>query len=145
MIETFTITGDSPAATGSAVIGVEVGGLERFDTFIVDATVQGATDDTLDLVLQRKVGDADVWAEWIRFAQLASGAAAVSYTVSPTPSNTIVAVDTDTTASPSGPVMSAGCVGGHPGSRVRLVATAGASTSAGAEQTVRITGIRSRG
>jgi hypothetical protein len=136
----FKITGTSPAAAGTAIVGVVLAGLERYDWFTIDAALVGATGGTLDVYLQRRVAmdSADevtgaVWADWLHFTQLASGAAAIKYSLQSGADKTISAVAHGTDLAAGTPVLSSGSfVGGHPGSAIRCVCVAGASTSAGA-------------
>lgn len=134
-----TISDTSPAATGTAVSAVTVGRLESFSDIIVVATLTGATGDTLDVYLQRELAT-NVWADWVHFAQIAAAAAAASYVIHPQKNNTIVTVGVGTTAAPGVALAANTCAGGHPGSNVRAVYVAAASTSAGATQTIRILG-----
>jgi hypothetical protein len=135
----FKITGTSPAAQGTAVVGNVIRGLDRFNWFTIDAALVGATGGTLDVYLQRQVAldSADevtggVWSDWIHFAQLGAGAAAVKYTLQPGASIDITAVAHGSDAAPGTPALAAGeFIGGHPGVAVRCVCVAGASTSAG--------------
>ncbi len=132
----FTITDTSPAAA-STVVGSIARNLNGFDSYIVSAALVGATGGTLDVYLQREIGEdgSAVWEDWIHFPQLASGASAVKYVVTPTLSNTIVAVGRGTS-----PALAANtCAGGPPTNRVRAVYVAGASTSAGATVSITIT------
>lgn len=134
--ETFTIEGTTPASASTA-IGTTIAGLERFDFFMIDADLVGATGGALDVYLQREIAP-NVWRDWLHFPQLASGAAAVSYTVPTNGEADIytVGTGTDSTASPA--LAADSFVGGHPGNRLRAVYVAGASTSAGADITIRI-------
>lgn len=140
MSQLFTLTGTSPASASTALGGVAPG-LDRFDGFNIDADLVGATGGTLDVYLQRQVAD-NVWRDWLHFPQLTAGGAAVRYSVSTAPgvANTIVAVGTGTDSAAT-PVLAANTfVGGHPGTKVRVVLVAGASTSAGAVYTIHIKG-----
>lgn len=136
--ERFEINGTTPAAAGTAVGGA-VHGLDRFDDFTIDAALVGATDGALDVYLQRKIGD-DAWADWAHFPQLSAGGAAVRYSLhSGGAGNTLVVVGQGTDATPGVALAANTFVGGHPGSAVRAVYVAGASTSAGAAVKIRIT------
>lgn len=138
--QVFRIEDTSPAAAGTAV-GSKVAGLEKFDWFMVDAQLVGATGGTLDVYLQRKIAD-DLWADWLHFPQLAAGGAAVRYSAQSGTDKDIVVVGGGTDASP-GPALAANTfVGGCPGTAVRAVYVAGASTSAGAAVNIQITGRR---
>lgn len=139
----FTLTATSPnAASTAAATGTqgEAWGLEAYDSFSVHGALQGATGGTLDVYVQRLVqaatdaGGAPIWEDWIHFTQLGAAAAAVKYAVSPVSLNTIATVGQGTS-----PALAAGSsAGGHPGKACRLLFVAGASTSAGAVQTVKI-------
>lgn len=138
----FTISGTSPAAAGTAIVGSALRGLEKFDWFTIDAALVGATGGTLDIYLQRQIAlDSEVtggvWADWLHFTQLAAAASAVKYSVQTGADKTLSTVAHGTDASAGTPALSAAAfVGGHPGLAVRCVAVAGASTSAGAAVTI---------
>jgi hypothetical protein len=133
----LTISGTSPAAAGTAVIGT-LWGLEKYDWFTVDALLVGATGGVLDIYLQRQVArDAEVsggvWVDWAHYTQLAAGGSAINYSIQTGSDRSIVTVATGTDASAGTPALAANTfAGGHPGSALRCVAVAGASTSAGA-------------
>lgn len=134
----FTISDTSPASA-STVVGDVIAGLNDYDWFTIDASLAGATGGTLDVYLQRLVGDpttSTTWRDWLHFPQLAAGAAAVAYHAqSFSPSPTLTVVGTNTT-----PVIAANTfLGGHPGNQVRALYVAGAGTSAGVAQSIVIT------
>ena len=138
----FAIADTSPASASTAA-GTTIRGLAAFDMFMIDAALVGATGGTLDVYLQRniaQIADTAVWRDWLHFTQLASGAAAIKYSLScgRNAVNTIVTVGEGTSV-----VLASGSfVGGHPGDSVRALYVAGASTSAGAAVAITITGIR---
>lgn len=144
----FIITGTSPAAAGTALVGAALGGLGKFDLFKIDAVITQATGGVLDLCLQRLVSATapGVWADWLHFTQLAAGSTVFKYSVNEAYSATdIFTVGTmpTTLAGNEAITLAAGkFVGGHPGDALRLVAVAGSSTSAGATQTIYITPIK---
>lgn len=142
-IRTWTIADTSPAAA-STVVGSFAGGLDDYDFVRVDAALVGATGGTLDVYLQRLVKP-NSWADWVHFTQLASGAAAVKYSLIGATglSTTITTSNLGTDAAPGVSLAAGTFVGGHPGSTLRAVYVAGASTSAGASLSIVITGIRS--
>lgn len=143
-IKPKTISGSSPASASTAVVGSALNGLSECDWFMIDATIIGGTGGTVDAWLQRKVEGTDNWRDWIRFPQV-SAASTKHYSVQVMSSISIYEVSQGTTASPGTPTIVANTsIGGHPGDKVRLVVTAGAGTSAGATQTVRIHGWQSR-
>jgi hypothetical protein len=134
----------SAAAAGTTVLGTIVG-LSKYDAFVIDALLIGATGGTLDLYLQRLVDPTNnVWLDWARYTQLASGAAAITYTLGFEPDSLVAAVThvAQWGAVPSGsPVIAAGSVVAcHPGDQLRVVGVAGAGTSAGASLGFYVTG-----
>ena len=136
--KTFTISDTTPASASTAV-GDVINGLAYFDEVTIHASLVGATGGTLDVYLQRKIA-ADTWVDWCHFAQLASGASAVRFTVpmsNPATSAT-VAVGIGTDAAPGVALAANTFIGGHPGNTVRAVYVAGASTSAGAAVVIRL-------
>lgn len=148
MNQTKRITGTTPAAAGQAVVGTVAGGLSDFDSVEVFADLVGATGGALDVYLQRKVASG-VWVDWIHFPQLAAGAAAVRYSASSRQATGTAPVvvgksgDAGTGGGDGAPALAANTVvPGHPGDAVRVVAVAGASTSAGAAINVYVTGVR---
>ncbi len=130
-----TTVGDTATASDNATF------LGVFDWFTIDATLTGGTGGTLDVYLQRKVTD-DVWADWLHFPQLAAGASAIRYCANTGASTSITTVGGGSDASPGVALAANTFIGGHPGFAVRSVYVAGASTSAGAAQVIRITGWR---
>lgn len=148
----FKITGTSPAAAGTAIVGNVLTALDRYDWFTIDAALVGATGGTLDVYLQRRVAldSADevtgaIWADWLHFTQLASGATAVKYSLQTGFDKTISTVAHGTDASAGTPVLAAASfVGGHPGQAIRCVCVAGASTSAGAALAIYLNCLESR-
>lgn len=140
-ISIIRLAGTTPATASTAVIDEVVERIESWENMTVYADLVGATGGTLDVRLQTEVHPgAGIWRDWLAFAQLASGAAAVKYGASASDRGIApVAVGDQTTpllASTAGPI-------GMPGTNLRLVATAGAGTSAGAAIVVWLIGRRS--
>lgn len=137
----FTIADTSPAAASTAA-GTVIRGLSNFDWFTIDAALVGATGGTLDVYLQRLVGDpatSTTWRDWLHFPQLAAGGAAVLYSAQALPVAAMSVVGGNTS-----PALAANSfVGGHPGEQVRALYVAGASTSVGAAVSIIITAWRS--
>lgn len=131
-----TITDTSPA-TASTAAGDIISGLQHYHAITIDASLVGATGGTLDVYLQRKV-ESD-WVDWVHFTQLAAGAAAVRYVMDTenTPdTGAAVTVGANTT-----PLLAAGeMAGSRPGDTIRALYVAGASTSAGAAVSIKLTG-----
>ena len=128
------ITATSPATATTAVTTDTIKEIADYGWFILVAELQGATGGTLDVYIQGKL--ADTWYDWGHFTQLTAGGAAVKYMVQPQANNGAVAVGSGTS-----PAVAANTfLGGYPGDEIRLVFVAGASTSAGAAQTVKVFG-----
>jgi hypothetical protein len=140
VIKTWTDT--SPAAASTVVSpAMGLGGLSLLDSFLLVATLQGATGGTLDIYLQTADEDATtpVWIDYAHFAQLPAGAAQtkMAFTVSryaQSLSGTVV-------GSGSTPALAQSTMlGGEFGEKFRVVFVAGAGTSAGAVQTISLIG-----
>jgi len=134
----FSIGGTTPAAAGSAVIKTAKN-LGDYDAVTVILEVVGATGGTLDLVLESAWGTESTWYSLYRVPQLAADAAAAVYKFTVSLGNTVNAVGKNgnvTTLTASTPAA------GHWGDQIRLYATAGASTSAGAVIVCKIIGHR---
>jgi len=137
----FTIAETSPAAPGTVASSLLVNGLSGFDLITVDADLVGATGGTLDVYLQRLVGDpatSTTWNDWVHFPQLASGGAAIKYTLG-------VGMLTPTAITVVGRNLSPALAANNfiqtpPGERVRAVYVAGSGTSAGAALSITLTG-----
>jgi hypothetical protein len=130
------LTATSPAAASTAASTAIVEGLGQYDAFVIDADLLGATGGSLDVILQRFAGG--LWRDWYRFPQLLAAAAAIHYTYVPALNDSLNTVGVTLT-----PVITANtAVGGHPGDRLRFLFIAGASTSAGAVQTVTLSCFR---
>jgi len=99
------------------------------------STLQGATGGTLDVYIQYSPDGGTTWVDYAHFPQLAAGAGATSRVWSASKNaqqTTLTSVGTG-----ASPALGANTiVGGDWGDRLRVVAVAGASTSAGALQTL---------
>lgn len=145
-----TLTGTSPAAVGTSEIA-RIGGLAHASCLRIDAALVGATGGTLDIYLQRRIygtniptASSGIWVDWLHFAQLTAGNAALKYTLwagDNDPNTTILAVgqmsDDLLTGAPA--LAAATFTGGLPGDAIRCIAVAGAGTSAGALVTIYVT------
>jgi hypothetical protein len=131
-IASFTATSPSSATTTAQTA---VTGLGSYNTMSVYATLTGATGGTLDVYLQYSPDLGNTWVDYMHFVQKAAASAATIHYFSVSKSaqqTTITAVGTGTS-----PALAAGTVlGGDWGDRLRVVFVAGASTSAGASQTI---------
>ncbi|HEY3496017.1 MAG TPA: hypothetical protein VGK73_15070 [Polyangiaceae bacterium] len=151
MTEVLDLSSTSPAEASTAA-GASASGLAKYLAIRVDAVLIGATGGTLDVYIQRKIAP-NVWVDWAHFPQLAAGASAVAYSLivqaanvgtpaTGTPSATIAAITTrGNDATPSPGLAAATLDLSHPGDMIRVVYTAGASTSAGGAQKIYVTGI----
>lgn len=140
-MSTHTITGTSPASATTAVLGGAIG-VGQYDALRIVGTIQGGTGGTLDIYLQTSV-DGTVWHDYAHFAQLADGASQIirSFSVARQAQQTSIL----TIGSGTSPALAANSVvGGDFGNQMRVVCVAGASTSAGATQTITITGVLRR-
>lgn len=142
MIKTLTET--SPASSGTTVSTARaLYGLDAFDSIMIVAVLQGATGDTLDVYLQVSENDSTLWVDYAHFPQIAAGAAATTrvWTVS----RHAQGLSLTTVGTGNTPALAANTiVGGDFGERMRVVFVAGASTSAGASQTIHLIGSASK-
>lgn len=135
-VSTKTVTVTSPASA-STVVSTEIGGVDKFDEAMLEASLLGATGGTLDVYLQQY--DGVDWWDYAHFAQLAAGAAAVNYALPITrKSQRTAPIVVGKNGTPA--LAAAACVGGDFGDRFRIVFVAGAGTSLGAAQTIKVVG-----
>jgi hypothetical protein len=135
------ISTTSPSnSTAAATAGIKV---DHYSAIRVVATLQGATGDTLDVYLQSSWDNGTTWFDIAHFAQLAAAAGATTKTVTfarEQQSTTATAVGKD-----ASPALAANTfLGGEFGGLVRAYFVPGASTSAGAAQTIYILGTDAR-
>jgi hypothetical protein len=142
------ITATSPAAASASptvdIAATKARGLDRYQRVSIDAVLTEATGGVLDVYLQRllyRSGATEVWADWCHFAQLAAGTTSYCYhCVGQITAADIVTVGHGTAADATPALAADTHIGGHPGAELRLVFVAGASTSAGASQTIYVFG-----
>jgi hypothetical protein len=144
MICNADLSGMSPSAAGAAAGAMAMPSSSNpfdasaYESFVVEATLQGATGGALDVYIQTSPDQGLTWSDWIHFPQIAAGAPAVTYRATPNPwPNSIQPVGKGLTPS----LAANQIVGGHPGDRIRLLFVAGTSTSAGATQTIKVYGV----
>lgn len=136
-----SISQTSPSSASTVVSTASISGLQSFDEIQIEAILTQATGGTLDVYLQRKL-ISDLWADYAHFTQLAAGSTVFKYSARSTSAGGITVVGGGTDASP-GVVLAANTIlSGHPGTDLRAVFVAGASTSAGATQTIRVFGLK---
>lgn len=134
-----TISDTSPAAAGVAVSAVTITGLDAYDEIHVEADLTGAGGDTLGVTIQRKLAN-NLWRDWISFGTVSASAALAKFSVPPAVTKGIFTVGGGTDATPGVALAANSTVGGHPGTDIRAVYTAAASTSSGAAQVIRVFG-----
>lgn len=134
-----TVTLTSPAAASTAVgATIFAGSTLNADKLVIDADLQAGAGGTLDVYLQRKTGT-NAWRDWVHFPQL-TAAQAKKFTLSITgEGSSIVEVGGGTDAAPGVALAANTAVNVIPGGDVRVVFVAGASTSAGASNVIKIT------
>lgn len=128
------LSATSPSSA-TTVAGTPVTGLAGYGSMSIYANIQGGVGGTLDIYLQYSPDEGTTWVDYAHFAQLASGASAIKrvWTVSRSAQQTTIA----TVGTSTSPALSANSIiGGEWGDRLRVVMVAGASTSAGAAQTI---------
>lgn len=129
--------GTSPSAPGTTV-GTTLTGLDSYDKCVIYAKLQGATGGVLDVYIQSSVDGGTTWYDVCHFTQLAAGGGAVGWLISLTRGQTVNANTPVSVNSASGtPALAANTLVPHAfGNALRVVYVAGASTSAGAAQTI---------
>lgn len=137
----LSLSDTSPASASTAVGARTVGGFQDVQSLTIIATLAGATGGALDVYLQTSFDGGTTWYDFAHFTQITAAAAAVTRLWHV---NRAVAVSTVATiGSGTTPALAANAInGGAWGNAFRLLYVAGASTSAGAVQTVRLFGWR---
>jgi hypothetical protein len=140
LIETRTFTDTSPAAASTVVSPVlTLDRLDHFEQAMIVAVLTGGTGGTLDVYLQ--FFDGYDWVDYLHFAQLTAGAAAVVKAIPITrTSQRLAPVTVGRNATPA--LAADTCLGGDFGDKFRAVFVAGVSTSAGAAQVIRVVGTK---
>lgn len=137
MIVRAVLEATSPASA-STVVAKTITGLGSFRSMVCYAKIQGGTGGVLDIYIQFLLDDGTTWVDYAHFTQLAAGAAQIQRLFSTSregQQTTIATVGSGTT-----PALAAGTViGGDFGDKIRILFVAGASTSAGAAQTINFT------
>ena len=140
-----TLSMTTPSSATTSVSTTNFLKMGKFRNVSIYADLQGATGGTLDVYLQCKIDQAGTvkWVDWIHFAQLAAGAAAIRYcksTKDGPATATPVTIGIGTTASPGVVLAAASYTGALQTDTIRIVAVAGASTSAGASIKITLVG-----
>src|SRR4051812_2079935 len=132
----LSFTAAQLAAAGTVKNDPKEAGYDACSYFCVMAELVGLTNGTLDVTIQDSP-DGVSWYDYVHFAQLAAGAAAVKISYTPALPNAIVTIGKTVDPATPAPVLAAAAFrGGHPFRYLRSVAVAGAGASAGAAQTI---------
>lgn len=143
----YLFTGASPAAPGSALLAASGSGtirlgqiaaqMDQYESMSVLATLAGATGGPLDVYLQiNHDGNETAWVDIAHWSQLAAGAVAATTIWSTSRWNQSAAAAPIATGDAA--MAPNTFVQGEWGDRLRVKVVAGALTTAGAVQTVRI-------
>lgn len=136
----FVLTATSPAAPGTSVTLVSdpiTQTLVGYQSMHIEATLQGATGGALDVIIQTSYDKGVSWTEYVRYTQLAAAAPSITYATSHSRglgTTAPVVVGKSTVAVQTVNTSRAG----EWGDRMRVLFIAGAATSAGAVQTIRV-------
>ena len=134
------VTGTTPAAAGTAVLGSAVTGIDSFRQVVVAAHMTAPTGGDLDLVVQTQFGDSD-WYDAASFPTIEPGDDPVVYAVTLSRSlSFIIPIRVGTNLSPALTDWGLSVLGVF-GDNLRVIATAGAGTTAGAVTTVNFFGL----
>lgn len=138
-VEGFTTQIDlsytSPAAA-STVANIPVKGLGIYRSMFCYAGLTGATGGALDVYIQTSPDGGTTWVDYAHFTQKAAGAALThqAFTVSKGgQQTTLTTVGVGTV-----PALAVSVLGGDFGDMLRVVSVAGAGTSAGAAQILKL-------
>jgi hypothetical protein len=135
--KSFTLTDTSPASATSATSAGYAGGLQYFDTLTIISTLQGGTGGNLSVYLQTTFDDGVTWFDFAHYQTISAGASAATNIWHVHRSTAVTAATT--IGSGTSPALAVNTInGGAFGDRIRVLYVAGAGTSAGASQTVRI-------
>ncbi len=138
----------SPAAPGT-VVGLVTGpdttlasslvqDWSHFQALRIDAVLTGATGGTLDVYLQSSSDDGATWVDLWHSQSVVALAAAARSLITIVPTTGIVS----TIGAGASPLLAANSVAStHWGSKLRTLFVAGAGTSAGAAQTIKVSGV----
>lgn len=149
---TFTITGTSPSSATTATLGSVVDtsfvgggssggpGLDTVESLDVIVATLGATGGTLDLVLETSP-DGITYTEHMHFVQIAAAATAAVQRGFSTRWGNLVPVAVGQGVNQ---VLAAATIAGAPERFLRVIAKGGASTTAGAVQTLTLIATGSR-
>jgi hypothetical protein len=134
----LSFTAPQLAAAGTVKNDPRENGYDACTFITIVAELTGLTGGTLDVTIQDSA-DGVTWFDFVHFAQLAAGAAAVKYAYVPGLTGAITVIGKSVDPATPVPVLAANSArGGHPLSFLRAVAVAGAGASAGVAQTITV-------
>lgn len=133
---TIRLSATSPNAPGVAAAPATTQSLAGYTSMRIEAELAGATGGTLDVYLQVSYDSGQTWSDYAHFAQLAAGAAPVTYGVSVSRSNGSAL---GLVGKNQSPLLAANtCRDGEWGKHARMLFVAGAGTTQGAAQVIRL-------
>lgn len=140
--ETRLISDTSPiTSVGAAASATNLEFMDRFDAGTIVAELVGATGGTLDIYLQQYDASDGTWYDYLHFAQLASGAAAIIKSIPITRTSQRTA--TVTIGKNNAPALALDtCIGGDFGDRLRAWYVPGATTTVGAAIKIKFIGTK---
>ena len=131
----------SPSSATTVVQASPLTGLGDYHSLLIYASLLGATGGTLDVYLQGSPDSGTTWVDLVHFPQLAAAATAKGYVVQITRGVSSGSAPIVVNTANNTPVLAANTIApGDWGDRLRYVFVAGASTSAGANQTILVSG-----
>lgn len=136
----------SSSAANTVKVGTVIAGFNPYDFINFDVKIVGPTGGPVDVVLQKRIvngfSGANVWIDFIHFAQVAAGATKY-YNVSTDEydATPIATTFTDDAATAYALGLAAGAIAhGHPGDVLRLLTVTGAGVTVAAAVTIYATG-----
>ena len=125
------------ANAAGTVAGTAVYGVAGYSALVIYAELTGATGGTLDIYLQDTPDGGTTWVDYAHFPQIAAGAGVIlrRWAVADGAQQTTLA----TVGKGTSPALAANTIVGGPwGNGFRVVSVAGAGTSAGAAQVIKL-------
>jgi hypothetical protein len=146
MVNKGTFADTSPASAITTVSATTIYGLVDLDSITVYATLTGGTGGNLDVYLQTSWDGGTTWYDLVHFPQKAAASAAttVAVTFEHGGVSVPVAVGNGSVGTPAPAIAVNTATGWTFGPALRAVYVAGASTSAGAAQSIAVYGYRGK-
>lgn len=131
----FSGTSPSSATTTAGSSSIDI---STYNSGVIYGIIQGATGGNLDVYLQTSF-DGSTWIDFVHFTQKAAAAAAVGYVIPFQCGLSLSATPVTVNTASGTPVLAnSNAIPGALGRYLRRVDVAGASTSAGASQTIQV-------